>query len=107
MPRTKRYEPHCPSHDCNGGYAFRLHAVSPESVHMPADVLETRPRYWVIRSCSYCQFVWFQAGSAYDGFDLFQLAIITILKNPTSGSLLRIIASEKRILEAIGAIVRP
>ena|SRR5258708_1563756 len=69
MPRRKIYEPHCPAYNCSGGYAHRLHKVSAEGVHMPADVLAAKPPLHEIYSCSYCQFVWFQSTASFPGFD--------------------------------------
>jgi hypothetical protein len=69
MPRTKRYEPHCPSTQCSGGYSHRLGKTSAESVEMPPDMLARREGTDLIYRCSYCGFVWFQSSASYPGFD--------------------------------------
>jgi hypothetical protein len=70
MGVCKRYEPHCPAVDCNGGRVGRLHTILPSvEKEIPPDVLNRRSPEMETWQCGYCGFVWFQLPKYPPGFE--------------------------------------
>jgi hypothetical protein len=85
MPRSKKYEPHCPE-GCAGGRAGRLHQVMAENVKVPPEILSRKRPSDVIYRCSYCGFVWFQRSSSYPGYDPTPAGFYNDFRNPETFS---------------------
>ena len=61
MRKRKRYEPHCPSSNCVGGRANRLHRiVDAAPLNIPPDLLEGKDPEDPLYYCSYCGLLWYQ-----------------------------------------------
>jgi len=69
MARRKKYEPHCPAWDCQGGHEARLYPITAEAVRLTAEVLKRRRGESSVYRCNYCGFIWLQSPRSPVGFD--------------------------------------
>jgi hypothetical protein len=78
----KRYDPHCPSPTCTGGYKYKLYHIKGKPNWLPLEHRVPKKEGQILYRCNYCGLVWFQERSKRPGLDAKPLGYYDNLQHP-------------------------
>jgi hypothetical protein len=78
----KRYEPHCPSRTCTGGYRNKLYPIKGNPNWLTREVWDKKKEGETLCRCAHCGLVWFQQRSKRLGLDARPVGYYDDLEHP-------------------------